>query len=281
MKRLPKTIYLLLIIGISYFTACTNNKAKPTEATTAISETQENSTQQEDTINALSNTQKNIENPLPENDEDVVPSQPWTISDTLKLGEYTVYITPTTQEVFKNGSHTTQLMEVEDKKAPSLTDFLAEHPTIHIKGDTLKIKMEQKEVVLVNRDTPTEFQNYRINTSNAISGYYSVDVTEMESHHHLFIHIKTGTITRSYGIPVPVKPDFFIAPNWDVEAGFTFNGFEFFVQNKEGILEHVSSKDPYSWGPEAYSLNEKNEMLVQTGIAKNPFIKIVVEKIDE
>jgi len=88
-----------------------------------------------------------------------------------------------------------------------------------------------------------------------------------EAYGYILVHKATGEMTELYGMPV-VSPDkkYILSFNQDLEAGFTFNGFQFFELKEKPIL--IGTHELLTWGPDNVVWKDSNTLLVQQAFSK-------------
>lgn len=145
-------------------------------------------------------------------------------------------------------------------------------PAVSQKGDSLIFTCaNSKAAYLISNhveDDPDNYSAYtfiqdmpKINQWLIMASYY-------ESYGYIFIDKTSGDSTMLYGMPV-VSPDnkFILTFNQDLEAGFTYNGFQLFEMNGSKLLA-VGTKELISWGPDNVKWKNSNTLLVQQSLIK-------------
>jgi len=145
-------------------------------------------------------------------------------------------------------------------------------PAVSRSGDSLIFKSSNSKVAyLINNDNGDDVDNYavysfiqdmsKINQWLVMASYY-------ESYGYIFIDKTSGDSTMLYGMPV-VSPDnkYILTFNQDLEAGFTYNGFQLFEMNGSKPVA-AGTKELISWGPDNVKWKNSNTLLVQQSTIK-------------
>ena len=102
----------------------------------------------------------------------------------------------------------------------------------------------------------------KINQWLVMASYY-------ESYGYVFIDKTSVDSTMLYGLPV-ASPDnkYIITFNQDIEAGFTYNGFQLFeMRDSKPVLQ--GEKELISWGPDNVKWKDATTLFVQQAQIKN------------
>ncbi|WP_018344979.1 hypothetical protein [Cytophaga aurantiaca] len=135
-------------------------------------------------------------------------------------------------------------------------------------GDSLIFKcLNNKNTYLINdNDDEDDVDDYSVYT-------FIKDMPEInqwlvmgvyyEAYGYVFINKSSGDTTLLYGMPV-VSPDnkYIITFNQDIQAGFTFNGFQLFEVNGSELIE-LGEKELYNWGPDNVRWKDETTLLVE------------------
>ncbi|GAA3921745.1 hypothetical protein GO495_01510 [Chitinophaga oryziterrae] len=125
----------------------------------------------------------------------------------------------------------------------------------HVKrlGDSLIITLENgRHIVLASNAHPKHDDSY---TEYTYTGYlpdikqYGIFGTYYESTDFLLVDQTTGVTTHTWGAPI-ISPDkkYFLCPSYDLEAGFTANGFQLYSY-VNGTITPVGEIELDNWGP--------------------------------
>ena len=140
---------------------------------------------------------------------------------------------------------------------------------VYRNGDTLFLKKTDGAYVqLINNfaeyDDSFAVYSYRYYLDDL--GYFVIYAGFWEWYHYLIINQVTGKITYACGPPV-VSPDlnYIMSCNEDLLAGFTFNGFELYLVEKDS-LRLIESKELRDWGPASMKWIRNDEILVEQSI---------------
>ncbi|MTI29274.1 hypothetical protein E1171_00445 [Cytophagales bacterium RKSG123] len=108
-------------------------------------------------------------------------------------------------------------------------------------------------------------------------GFYSVRTQWGEGNGYKLINDSSGKITDLIGRPY-FSPNgtFILAVNFDIEAGYSWNGFELF-RNDNGQLKKLGIYEPDKWGPYAVKWIDNNRLILKNQtfdfILKNQTLK--------
>jgi hypothetical protein len=148
-------------------------------------------------------------------------------------------------------------------------------PAVSRNGDSLVFMcVNHQTVYLINNKDGDDIDNYSVYTfiqdmpqinQWLIMAYY------YEAFGYVLIDKASGDSTMLYGMPV-VSPDnkYMITFNQDMEAGFTFNGFQLFeIKNFKPV--QLGDKELYTWGPDNVKWKDAHTLLVQQSLTKDDF----------
>lgn len=80
-------------------------------------------------------------------------------------------------------------------------------------------------------------------------GFYSVRTQWGEGNGYKLISDEDGEVTDLFGRPYfSQNGEYVISVNWDIEAGYSWNGFQLF-HNIKGKLKKIGHYEPKEWGP--------------------------------
>lgn len=134
------------------------------------------------------------------------------------------------------------------------------------KGDSLIITCTNntvKYIVNNNDEESNAFASYTFLKDMPEINQWLLMATYYEAYGYMLIDKTSGDSTVLYGMPV-VSPDkkHILTFNQDLEANFTFNGFQLFeMQHAAPIL--IGTKELYTWGPDQVKWKDANTLLVQ------------------
>jgi len=94
-------------------------------------------------------------------------------------------------------------------------------------------------------------------------GYYSIRVQWGEGNGYKLVNYVDGTVTPIFGRPY-FSPNglYIISVNFDIEAGYSENGFQLF-RIKNGQLQHLGDFKPTSWGPISAKWLDNNMLILK------------------
>lgn len=207
-----------------------------------------------------------IEDSLHVGDENVTVTE-MQDSVIFHIGKYEFEISASTQHDFN------AVADPFKMKDTSETDRIRKNASaISRSGDSLIFKCSNsKAAYLINNNDGDDVDNYavytfiqdmpKINQWLVMASYY-------ESYGYVFIDKTSGDSTMLYGMPV-VSPDntYILTFNQDIEAGFTYNGFQLFEMNGSKPIA-VGEKELIHWGPDNVKWKNSTTLLVQQSTIK-------------
>lgn len=109
-------------------------------------------------------------------------------------------------------------------------------------------------------------------------GFYSVRTQYGEGNGFRLIEVKTGLETKINGRPYFSKNGkFILTVICDIEAGYSFNGFELFT-NKNGKLKELIEYNPYNWGCIAAKwINDSTVVIKNESYQKQFYTKLTIK----
>lgn len=185
-------------------------------------------------------------------------------SSIFHIGNLEFEITPSTKADFD--AVKTSIHNMDTSEAKRIKPFAA---FVSRKGDSLLFKKSDNTyayITNVNMDPNAEgddYASYSFIEDMPEIGQWLLMATYYEAYGYVLVNKATGETTELYGMPV-VSPDkkYIITFNQDLEAGFTFNGFQLFeMKDTKPVL--VGQHELYTWGPDNVSWKDSNTILVQ------------------
>lgn len=182
-------------------------------------------------------------------------------SMVFHIGKYEFELEASSKEDFESVKES--FVSVDTSEAKRINPYSS---FVMRKGDTLLFKSNQSILTTVvnnpNQDSD-EFSSYEFLKDMPEINQWLLKAFYYESYGFLFIDKTTGARIDLYGMPA-VSPNFqyIVTFNQDLEAGFTFNGFQLF-EIKDATLQLIESKELYSWGPDNVKWKDANTLLVE------------------
>lgn len=195
-------------------------------------------------------------------DKPEIEKGPVSETDTFYLGDKLVQVEKATKAEFdKLDSIVFDTSEVQN--------LLADSSSVKRKGDTLFFSISNnRKVTLVNNyaDDDDTYVSYSYLGFMKDIDQFLVFGVYYEWYNYLLIDKQTGDTTITCGDPV-VSPNkkYFICGNADLEARFTFNGFELYENTHKPKL--VNSRELGKWGPEMIKWLDNETMLARCSIS--------------
>ena len=134
-------------------------------------------------------------------------------------------------------------------------------------GDSLIFYTLNKNKVILKNDTAMDnmesFANYSFQGSIPDINHWLVKGSYWEYWDYILINKATGKKINAYSLPL-ISPgrDFIICGNLDLDAGFTFNGFQLFYI-KNGEIEAPLELALEIWGPQNLKWAGPNELVCE------------------
>lgn len=143
-------------------------------------------------------------------------------------------------------------------------NLLADSALVQRHGDSLVFLVgTDRHAVLVGytSDSEDSASAYTYMGMNTDIGQYVVYGVFYEWYNYLLIDRETGDTTYACGIPT-ISPDkaYFVCGNCDIEAGFTFNGIEWYENTRKPRL--VCRRELSYWGVDTLKWTTENTLLL-------------------
>lgn len=187
-------------------------------------------------------------------------------STIFHIGNLEFEITPSTKEDFD--AVKTSIHKMDTSETNRIKPYAA---FVSRKGDSLQFKKANNEFVYIINNMNIDGDDYASYTfiqEMPEIGQWLVMASYFEAYGYVLINKATGETTELYGMPV-VSPDkkYVMAFNQDLEAGFTFNGFQLFeMKDTKPVL--VGLHELYTWGPDNVTWKDAHTLLVQKVFSK-------------
>ncbi|MFN3556441.1 MAG: hypothetical protein ACK4VN_10790 [Bacteroidales bacterium] len=133
------------------------------------------------------------------------------------------------------------------------------------KRDTigLQLKLTSGEWILVEPNEEISDVAYTFEYFFKDFGFYSIRVQDIEGFGYFLLNAENETKTQIIGRPYfSPNGEFIISINFDIEAGYNYNGFQL-LNNNNGNLTILFTYDPGSWGPVSAIWIDNNSLLVK------------------
>lgn len=240
MNRFPmKFNYIVSLLFVLFIFSCTDKKEETNSAAAADSATQE-MIEQDSRFESVD-------------------------SSVFRIGNYTFEITPSTESEFDGVKPAIQTIDTsEAKRINPYSSFVTRN------GDSLLFKKPDNEYAYLINNTNTDsedFASYDFIQYMPEIGSWLVMGSYYEAYGYILVNKTTGDMTQLFGVPV-VSPDkkYMLTFNQDLQAGFTFNGFQFFEIKDKPVL--IGTHELYNWGPDNVVWKDSNTLLVQQAFSR-------------
>jgi hypothetical protein len=200
------------------------------------------------------------------------------VTDSVEAAENDRYFEMADSSVFHIGDHVFELTTISKADFEALPDLFKNMDTsetnrmrayasvVSRKGDSLGITCANNKIIYMinnNDEDDDAFANYTFLKDMPEINQWLLMGTYYEAYGYLLIDKTSGDSTALYGMPV-VSPDkkYIITFNQDLQANFTFNGFQLFeMKQSKPVL--IGEKELYTWGPDQVKWKGANTLLIQ------------------
>lgn len=200
-------------------------------------------------VSCTDTTQRNNEKPL------------LSEIDSFNLGNKIFFIDSSTKSEF-DALNAEKLAAPESSESVNLSNDAS---LVSRNGDTLSLKLTNGNTASLvdNKADSDSFVVYKYLGRITAIGHFVCFASLYEGYSYVLVNASTGEITYTCGAPT-LSPDnrILIAANADLEAAFTYNGFEMFLV--EGSkLKQVGTRELHKWGPNKIKWKTNSELLVE------------------
>lgn len=151
------------------------------------------------------------------------------------------------------------------KRASAIEDYLLKktNPGIEIKENEILITLINENKILLELNDNTMEAGYNFESYFKELEFLLFRVQWYEGNDYLLMNRKNGNRTKMFGKPYfsPSKK-YFISINNDVEAGYSYNGFQLFEFKNEDF-KLLWQYEPQEWGPVDIKWIDENNLAVK------------------
>jgi len=179
-------------------------------------------------------------------------------ADTLVIAGKTFRLDSISESEF-NKAPAAVMLSFDDGKTKDMQN-------VQIEPGKLVFTTKSGKTETLSSDTAMNMETYTVysyaGNLESIS-QWQVDVSIHEGFYCVLVDQQDGTKTELWGRPI-VAPDgkHFIAPSFDIEAGFVVNGFQVFTMD-DGKPRLLWKRELVSWGPEEMRWLDENTVVIK------------------
>ncbi|BDD08913.1 hypothetical protein FUAX_13450 [Fulvitalea axinellae] len=164
-------------------------------------------------------------------------------------------------------------LEVDYKGAQKYSDYIesktdknANAKGVRVTPDSIVFRLGNgSDAIFKNNDADdpdnylqNDFVNYEF-----VKGYWPVFQGYYESKGVAMVNKKDGSVVNACNFPVRLNDSLFVAMNFDLQAGFLYNGFQFFHKDSAGKLKMIHELEFNDWGPSNCRITPEGDLLIE------------------